>query len=126
MQSSNNDEPVKAPRQVLVAVNGLNTIVLDKIMIEVEVYYDLTLPETWDDVCRLWTVYDDGTYDKKSISLVAGIARGDVRIEGQKISVRFRDVTPRRYYSCVIDQRDGNTVSIFQHLLITKEMAIDV
>ncbi len=94
---------------------------LKTIDIQVEVHYDLVLKQHWSDSCQLWSVDDNGANYQTSVNLRN---KALVKHEPHVITVTFRDVIPKHYYSCVVDQSDGHTIKLFQHLLITEDMAI--
>jgi len=91
------------------------------INIQVETHYDIPIHKGWNDTCQLWSIDDGGSRYQQRIPLRQA---SHVKREAHIITVTFEDVIPKHHYSCIIDQGDGQTISLFQHLLITRAMAI--
>lgn len=103
-----------------VALNRLNTLMIGGLNIKVETYYDFDLLESWDDVCTLWTIDDNGSSYSQDVSLMDA---SRVKRKIKNLTILFEDVIPYKKYSCVIDQGEGKSITLFQHYLITPEMA---
>lgn len=109
-------------RSLPMAIGSLNKLVIDHpITIAIEAFYDLSLPESWDDKCVLLTSEDKGATYKQEVLLTDGAF---VESSEKNVKVIFEKVLSNLNYSCFIDQGDGTSVVLFQNLLVTEDMAI--
>lgn len=120
MQTSQNPADENKGAELLLDIVNTFVVKSKRIDIVVEIHYDLSLPEVWDDSCRLWTASDDGAIYDDSIPLT-DIAK--VTQDGNMIQIRFSDVITNKHYSCLIDQGDDATIVVFENLTVTNDMA---
>lgn len=120
MQTSEKTEKERLGAEILLDVVNTFVVKSKRIDVEVEIHYDLSLPDAWDDKCRLWTAADDGATYSESVQLTDGVK---VICEGSKVQIRFSDVLVNKVYSCLIDQGDDATILVFENMTITPDMA---
>ena len=119
MQTSQNPANESKGAELLLDVVNTFVVTNKRIDILVEIHYDLSLPEVWDDSCRLWTASDEGaTYD----DLVPLTDGAKVTQDGNMIQIRFCEVITNKQYSCLIDQGDDATIVVFENLTVTNDM----
>lgn len=121
MQTSQNPANESKGAELLLDVVNTFVVTSKRIDITVEIHYDLSLPEVWDDNCRLWTASDDGaTYD----DLIPLTDNSKVTQDGNMIQIRFSRVITNKHYSCLIDQGDDATIVVFENVTVTNDMAV--